>query len=360
MNMDMGEVGTSEYFPQELSIRLSGRTLYRGKSLYLLHAASYIEFEFEGRLLEAEMESEGGNEDFQAWIGIYADDMDSAYRRISLNSGNRRYLLWESNETKKVLIRIAKLSENQYAYTAINKFIVDDKAHLRKTEGKKKRIQFIGDSITCGFGNEGKAGDGFMTETENPFKAYGAFTAGKLDCDFTIVAWSGIGIISSWIPPEVEEPNTSVLVPKVYPYVDYGLFMRKGWSPIEINDYDRNCCDIIVVNLGTNDSSYTRNNTERRKAFQIEYQKFLRYLRGTHRDKAIICTAGAMTDLLNHEIEAAVDTVRKADQDGLLYYMQFSQPEVEDGEGAVGHPSILRHKKMAEQLAGWIKKYGIL
>jgi len=360
MKMAMYETGKCEYFPQELSISLSGRTMYRDKSLYLLHAASYIEFEFEGRLLEAELESEGGNEDFQAWIGIYAGDMDNAYRRINLLSGSRRYLLWASDKTQKVLIKIVKLSESQYAYTAVNKFIVDEKAHLQKTEETKKRIEFIGDSITCGFGNEGKAGDGFITETENPLKAYGALTARKLDCDFTIVAWSGIGIISSWIPPEVEESNTEVLVPKVYPYVDYGLFMRKGWSPVEAYDYDHDNCDLIVVNLGTNDSSYTRDNTERRQEFQTAYQKFLQYLRATHRDKTIICTAGAMTDLLNHEIEAAVDMVRKADKDNMIYYMQFSQPDTEDGEGAVGHPSILRHEKMAEQLADWIKKHGIL
>ena len=356
----MNESDKKEYFPEEVSLRLSGRTLYREKTLYLLHAASYIDFEFEGHLLEAELESEGGGEDYEAWVGIYINDMEQSYRRINLQKGNQRYLLWENSSREKVHIRIVKMSENQYAYTAVNKFIMDVDALIQKTPEKERRIEFVGDSITCGFGNEGKAGDGFITETENPLKAYGALTARKLDCDFTIVAWSGIGIISSWIPPEVEESNTEVLVPKVYPYVDYGLFMRKGWSPVEAYDYDHDNCDLIVVNLGTNDSSYTRDNTERRQEFQTAYQKFLQYLRATHRDKTIICTAGAMTDLLNHEIEAAVDMVRKADKDNMIYYMQFSQPDTEDGEGAVGHPSILRHEKMAEQLADWIKKHGIL
>ncbi|BCK01505.1 hypothetical protein [Anaerocolumna chitinilytica] len=60
----MSERIKKEYFPEELSIRLSGRTLYRDNALYLLHGASFLEFEFEGRLLEAELESEGGNEDY--------------------------------------------------------------------------------------------------------------------------------------------------------------------------------------------------------------------------------------------------------------------------------------------------------
>jgi len=349
-----------EYYPQELDLRLSGRTLYRDKSLYLLHAGSYIEFEFEGCFFELELESEGGNEDFQAWIGIYVNNMFNAYRRINLKSGKGRYLLWESDERNKVQIRIVKLSENQYAYTAFHKFIMDAEAQIHRTEGKKKRIEFIGDSITCGFGNEGKAGDVFLTETENPLKAYGALTSHKLDCDFTLVAWSGIGIISSWIPPEKEEPNTGMLVPEIYPYIDYCLFMRKGWTPLEYYDYEEDCCNAIVVNLGTNDSSFTRDNRERKLAFQSAYHKFIKYLRATHRNQPIICTAGAMTNLLNHEIEAAVNSIRDIEHDEQVYYMQFTPQEASDGEGGVGHPSILRHERMAVQLSDFIKKHKIL
>lgn len=349
-----------EYLPEEVSIRLSGRTLYRDKTLYLLHAASYIEFEFTGKLLEADLESEGGGENFQAWIGIYAGDMDNAYQRIYLKKGKHRYRLWESSRAEKVLIRMVKLSENQYAYSAVKKFILDENAHVQKTAAKKKRIEFIGDSITCGFGNEGNAGDIFTTGTENPLKAYGALTARKLDCDFTVVAWSGIGMISSWIPPEAEEPNEGMLVPKVYPYVDYGLFRKKGWVPNEKYDYEKDNCDVIVVNLGTNDASYTRDNEVRRQVFREAYEKFIRYLRLTHKKKAIICTSGAMTDLVDHEIQAAVESVREEEHDSLLYYMKFGKPDAEDGEGAVGHPSMIRHGKMAEQLSAWIKEMGIL
>lgn len=354
----MRVTGKKEYFPEELSITLSGRTLYRDKSLYLLHAASYIEFDFEGRILEVELESEGGGEDFQAWIGIYVNDMDSSYRRIKLESGNRRYLLWESSSIDKVLIRIVKMSENQYAYTAINKFILDENAFVCKTSAKKKRIEFIGDSITCGYGNEGTAGDEFTTGTENPLKAYGVLTAQKLDCDFTLVAWSGIGIISRWIPPEAVEPNIDMLVPKIYPYVDFGLYKRRGWTPKENYDYERDCCNAIVVNLGTNDASYTKDNATRKQEFQTAYQEFLRYLRLIHKNKPIVCTYGAMTGLLSQEIEEAVETVRNLDQDELVFYMQFSQSEAEDG--ADGHPSMIKHEKMSEQLADWIRRKGIL
>jgi hypothetical protein len=67
-----------------------------------------------------------------------------------------------------------------------------------------------------------------------------------------------------------------------------------------------------------------------------------------------------MTDLLDHEIQAAVEALRKEEHDSLLYYMKFGKPDAEDGEGAVGHPSMIQHEKMAEQLSAWIKEMGIL
>ena len=129
-----------------------------------------------------------------------------------------------------------------------------------------------------------------------------------------------------------------------------------GWEPNENYPYETDNCDMVVINLGTNDASYTREHQERKQAFQEEYQRFLRYLRQTHKGKPIVCTAGCMTDLLNYEIEAAVRTVRTEDNDSLIYFMTFTPQEAEDGEGAVGHPSLLRHEKMAEQLADWIRK----
>ena len=358
----MNESDKKEYFPEEVSLRLSGRTLYREKTLYLLHAASYIDFEFEGHLLEAELESEGGGEDYEAWVGIYINDMEQSYRRINLQKGNQRYLLWENSSREKVHIRIVKMSENQYAYTAVNKFIMDVDALIQKTPEKERRIEFVGDSITCGFGNEGQPEDEFATGTENPLKAYGVLTAEKLDCDYTLVAWSGIGILSSWVPPESEKPNTDKLISTRYPYVDYELFRKKGWTPMETYEYERDCCDAIVVNLGTNDASYTRDHAERIQKFRTAYQEFLRYLRLTHANIPIICTSGAMTQLLCNEIEEAVMTVRKTDRDEHIYYMKFSQSNsyLEDADGAVGHPSIKKHEKMAEQLSNFMKENRIL
>ena len=344
-----------EYTPAEVNLRVSGRAMWQNNELFLSHSATYAEFLLEGSHLEAELASEGGKDDFQAWVGVFADGKE--VKRIALKPGANRYLLWESEQKTKAVIRLVKMSENQYAYVSVRKFFMDEDAKTEKTIGREKRIQFIGDSITCGFGNEGKAGDGFKTGTENPLKAYAVLTADKLNAEATLISWSGIGIISSYVDPDVEVPNTGVLVPVIYPYTDYSLQCRMGW---EKQEFDRTAedCNLIVINLGTNDSSYTRQHADRKAAFQAAYTEFLTYLGKHYENVPVICVAGAMNQLLNEEISQAVTDANALGYP--VYYMEFTPQLPEDGEGAVGHPSLVRHEKMAEQLATWIRDHKLL
>lgn len=343
------------YHPEELNIRVSGRAVWQNGALFLSHSAAYAEFFFEGDCLEADIASEGGGEDFQAWVGVFVNDAE--VKRFALQAGENRYRLWESEKKQCVKVRLVKMSENQYAYVSIRKFFMDSDAKITRTEGKEKRIQFIGDSITCGFGNEGNAGDGFKTGTENPLKAYACLTAGKLSAEATLIAWSGIGIISSYVDPDVEVPNTGVLVPVVYPHTDYSLQCRMGWETQKF-DFSSDDSNLIVINLGTNDSSYTRNHEDRKEAFCEAYKAFIKYLCSQYKSVPVVCTAGAMNSLLNKEIEAAAQQVKEEGYP--VYYMEFVPADPNDGEGAVGHPSLLRHEKMATQLAGWILEKQLL
>ncbi len=342
---------TRTYSPNELDLRISGRCVEKDNTLYLCHSASYVEFELEGKYLAVELASEGGGADFQAWITVYINDMEVPYKKFALEAGRKEYLLWENETKEKVLVRLVKSSENQYAYAAVCKLTLDEDAKVTKTETKTKHIQFIGDSITCGFGNEGNAGDPFLTETENPLKAFAALTAKKLEAEFTLISWSGIGIISSYVDPDVEVPNTGVLAPMLYPYTDYSLFARMGWEQ-EKYDVSKDSLDLIVINLCTNDSSYTRDHEDRKEAFRKEYTNFLEYLQKCYPGTPIVCCAGAMNRLLMSEVCEAAKSASAPEAP--VYYYEFTPGKPEDGEGAVGHPSMVRHENMATELSTWI------
>ena len=348
---------TKAYLTNELDVRISGRTVERDGVLYLSHSASYVEFELEGNYLAVEMVADDIGEDFKAWMKVYIDDMEVPHKKFSLEAGSKEYPLWESETEEKVVVRLLKSSENQYSYAGICKFILNEGAKVTKTVAKEKHIHFIGDSITCGFGNEGGAGDPFLTETEDPLKAYAALTAKKLDAEFTLTSWSGIGIISSYVDPDVEEPNTGVLAPMLYPYTDYSLFARMGWEMVG-HDFSKDNFDMIVINLCTNDSSYTRDHEDRQQAFKEGYAQFLKYLQSCYKGTPIVCCAGAMNRLLMNEVCEA--TKLATTPDSPVYYFEFEEGKPEDGEGAVGHPSMIRHDNMSTQLANWVKEQNLL
>ena len=57
-------------------------------------------------------------------------------------------------------------------------------------------IEFIGDSITCGYGIEAKAGgELFDTGTENFEKTYAYLSSKELNFDYSVVCYSGCGLI---------------------------------------------------------------------------------------------------------------------------------------------------------------------
>ena len=56
----------------------------------------------------------------------------------------------------------------------------------------KRRIEIVGDSITCGYGNESaNQNEKFAPGTENNYLAYGAVAARALKAEYVAVAWSG-------------------------------------------------------------------------------------------------------------------------------------------------------------------------
>ena len=70
----------------------------------------------------------------------------------------------------------------------------------------KKRIGFFGDSITCGYGNTERHGEGFTMEHEEFDRAYPFLIAQKLDMDYMVVARSGVSVSRQiWIDQLFDE-----------------------------------------------------------------------------------------------------------------------------------------------------------
>ncbi len=331
------------------NVKVLGRTLFYNNVRYLGYSCTGVEFTFTGTKVEAELWTDSliSDENGVAVIAIFVNEEVIPYQRIAVeHSGN--YMLYEQEQPKETTIRMIKFSEAAFGKVGIVSITTDGNQPPTPATIKDRRIEFVGDSITCGYGNEGIWNkDTFHTSTENPWEAYAAMTARALEADYQLICWSGIGVISNYTEEDI--PNDGWLMPALYPYTDKATDLALGNENPQQYSSEVFYPDCIVVNLGTNDASYTKQITERVSHFGKEYYLFVKRLRAFNPNSKILCTLGVMGQHLCEEIEKQVE---KLNLEGLkdIYFMKFNLQLEKDGIGTDFHPSVLTHKKMAAKL----------
>lgn len=212
------------FLPTEDHVKVSGRTIFRDNVRYLGYSATSISFCFTGQKAQAVIISDPADwpEEHHAWIGIFINDATEPAKRVELTRLRQTVDLFESEIPETVTVTIMKYSEPEYAICGIEELIIDTEELLPPPAPKKRKIQIIGDSITCGYGVEGSGSDELHnTAVEDPTKSYSVKTARALDTDFEIVAWNGKGVISAYIG-DGDQADDSWLVPMLYEYTDAG------------------------------------------------------------------------------------------------------------------------------------------
>ncbi len=113
------------------------------------------------------------------------------------------------------------------------------------TQKEKKKIEFIGNSITCGMGvdyEEIPCESGEWFDQHNAYFAYGPRIGRILDVDYMLSSSSGIGIYRNW---DVDGP----VMPDVYENRYLNTDTTKTW------DFKKFSPDLVSICLGTNDLS---------------------------------------------------------------------------------------------------------
>lgn len=351
-----------------LNVRISGRTTLLDGVLYLGFSGSYIEFVVTGKLLSVDFVSdepvmrEDKNSEYYCPGYPYSDDTLLGQVMILLDGKQLdRFALNESRVSKSYLleagsheVKIIKMNEAAFGLVGIE--AIDTEGEIIPSEKSERRIEFIGDSITCGYGVEGILDkDVFCTEQENPTKAYAILTANRLSADYQLVSWSGIGIITNWVPETVNEPLEEILMPWLYPYRDRRLCERKN-LPLEEWDFSEYVPDVIVIYLGTNDASYVRSIPERQEYFGGKYGEFLEYVHEKNKKSAILGILGTMDGSLIDEERRRFELFNSKYPDVKAEFMALPLQNNEDGIGTDSHPSAVTHQKASELVASKIKE----
>lgn len=339
-------------------VKILGRTKKVDNMLYFNYTCSGIEFEFTGNKLSVVLCTSNyfNEDDKKAWVGIFINDEEIPCKRFMLEDAECEYTIYESTKTESVKIKILKLSECAFEKCAIKAILTDSTGIIKALKEKKRKIEFIGDSITCGYGCEGKLDvDTFTTAHERAYETFASRTARYFDADYNCISWSGIGIISSYT--DTGDINNELLMPTLYKYTDADMDKRLNCLEKDFEIWDNNKFkpDLIVVNLGTNDFSYTKDIKAKQKEFEKYYYDFISQVRKSNRDSQILCTLGVMGDELYEFINNAVNDFKREFSDSKIHAMRFEKQKEEDGIGTDCHPSLKTHEKMADQLIKKIK-----
>ena len=228
--------------------------------------------------------------------------------------------------------------------------ILDEGARLLPPPALPQRtIEFIGNSITCGYGNESvMAPDPFEYETENHYLTYAQLTCRALDAYAHVVARSGIGVYRSYGGPKEGTPDN--VMTTEYEYTNL-------YDHSERWDFNRFQPQLVCINLGTNDLSTNNYDTTLLKA---AYQRFLKQVRSHNPKAKIVFLCGSMLNGKELDIarnilnEVTEEAHKKGDKE--VYRFDFTPQRGDLGFGASWHPSLKQHEKMAAELTTYLRK----
>ncbi len=210
------------------------------------------------------------------------------------------------------------------------------------TGSSDRRIEFIGDSITCGFGSEtADPAAQYCPETENAYHSYASIAARYFGADYTQIAHSGQGVIRNY----GDERRVS----------DYTMLQRFGKTfdcqQGSAWDFSRWQPHAVVICLGTNDFSTKRSFTD--DEFVVGYKQLIDSVRRAYGQIPILCLSSPMTDD-NHLHDCVRHAVEEYGDGNLLFVPIL--PTILDRRCDVGagHPNYSGHKKMAMALIPYL------
>ncbi len=304
----------------------------------------YVKASTSGTKITAQIGTNPAEEIDQARLKVFLDDSSVPENLFILAKETEEFTLAQIDDNELHKITLLKITEVSKSYAQINNIDVinGELLPLPSRMDNRLKAEFIGDSITCGYGVYGAPDAEYHIKDEDGTKAYAYLTAKALDLNARYFSVSGFGALLRW------DGDPEGNIPKVYPYTNY--FFNK----IEKYDFKEFIPDLFIINLGTNDS-YHLENEEIRKGFQANYIWLLKFIKSYAPDSKILCICGTMCTNAFQYIEKAVNQA-KAEGLAELYTMEFPYHDIINDGMSGGHPTITTHRKNADQLIGKIKE----
>jgi len=323
-------------------IHYMGRVAMRDSAAELTWSATSVKINFSGTGVKAILKDERSDNNYDVIIDG---------RVVSIlhpEKTKKDYILASDLPYGKHRLELFKRTEWAMGKTWLYGFELDEGGKiLPPPPAKKRKIEFFGNSITCGYADIDTTGkDRGTSPYEDGYISYAAITARHFDAEFHNTSKSGIGITVSWFP---------LIMPEMYDRFD-------ATDPNSKWDFTKYTPDVVVINLFQNDSWITNMpNNEQFKArfgtaapspnFIIKaYRDFVATIRKTYPKAQIICVLGSMDATKpGSPWPGYIDKAVAQFHDKRIYTHFIPY------KSTPGHPNAKEQQVMADDLIGFIE-----
>ena len=311
-------------------IKIHGRTVYES-GLYLSWSNSGVEFNFCGNRLVFDFG------DYEAEQPVYVKTFTEKGEQRFCLSGTSPKVILDFDEDKEHTVKLLRISAGDVPLILKGIKIYGEKPEfLNPPADKKLKLEFVGDSITAGYGVLASADrDVYYTCEEDSTKTYAYMTAQLLDAQIRTEAYSGQGVYRNCGGEEGYQFK------RIF---DMAIRVRDGY------DHSQWVPDVLVLNCGTND---VPGGTD----FETMYKEadfLIDKAREVYPYTKIIWTYGMMNEKFHDTFERVVSDKNKQG-DMNVYYLPLEIITAEkDEKGAVGHPNVNASVRVSEKLSKFI------
>lgn len=331
-------------------IQYEGRIGMKEDAAELYWPGTALRINFNGTGIKALLKDEKG----QNYYNVILDGGN--VHKLKMDTARKFYTLAENLPVGNHTIELFKITQyhKEYGrgYTKFFGFQLDNGKILSPPKLKKNKIEFYGNSVTCGHAIEDTTGgDSGASKFENNYLSYAALTARHYQAQYSCIGKSGIGLMVSWAP---------AIMPEI-------CNLTNPADSTSIWDFSKFTPDVVVVNLLQNDAGIVGrtdfkefkrrfgSTSPTEESIIQAYQTFIQNIRKEYPRANIICTLGSMgaTQVGSKwpgYIQAAVSNLR----DKRVYTHFFPY------KNSAGHPRVKDHKVMAESLINFIDTHHLL
>jgi len=324
-------------------IRYSGRIARQDTAAELSWSANSIKINFTGTGVSATLKDERSDNNYNVIVD------GKVVSILHPEAAKKDYVLASGLPAGKHTLELFKRTEWAMGKTWFYQFKLNNGGKiLPAPPAQKRKIEYFGDSITCGYADEDTTGqDRGTSPYENGYISYAALTARHYNAEFYNTSKSGIGITISWFP---------LVMPEMYDRLD-ATDPKSKW------DFSKYTPELVIINLFQNDSWLVKMHAnEQFKAkfgttppaddFIINaYQGFVKSVRAKYPKAQILCILGSMdATKAGSPWPGYMDKAVTALNDKKIHthFIPYKNTN--------GHPSAKEQQAMADDLIAYIDK----